>query len=185
MMLDFSDELRLPSGDGPPLRIDIRGDIDRKLLALVAAGLEDHPDAALLDIQIDSPGGHFGAAYDLYVVLRRHRAARKTARIRRAESGALLVAMAADERIADVGAPFLLHAAAQSPDGRWTAAQHLEAAADLEWIDSNMAAMFAYRTGCPIGVFVAAMADEEHAPLDWCLRHGIITKIKELQCRKN
>ncbi len=179
-LLDFADDdtPQLPSGDGVPTAVDIAGEIDWPMVERVAEQLDAHSDAAELRMRINSNGGEFGAAFDLYVHLSRHRAGRKIAHIDNAQSGALLVAMAADERIASVGAPILLHSTAQTPVGRWTAAKHAETADFLGWCDANMAAIFADRTGHPAAVFAAAMRDEELAPLDWCLHHNLITEVR-------
>ncbi|MGB3501860.1 MAG: ATP-dependent Clp protease proteolytic subunit [Mesorhizobium sp.] len=180
-LLDFDEAYwkRGASGDGPSARIDIVGEIDRDLTACIAAELEDCAEAVELEVYVDSPGGDFAAAFDLFVHIARHRAGRKTAIIRRAESGALLAALAADQRIAEPGASILLHGASAPCIGRETAAAHLEAAEHLRWLDANKAALFAHRTGMSPEIFAAAMADEEPAPLAWCLANNLITQIQE------
>lgn len=182
LLLAFDDEgeERLLSGDGPKARIEVMGAIDVNLTACIAADLEDCAEAAELEVFVASPGGDFGAAFDLYVYIARHRAAKKTAIIRKAESGALLVAMAADHRIAERDAPILLHGASAPCVGRATAASHTEAAEHLRWVDANIAALLAYRTGKSPEIFLAAMADEEPASLAWCLDMNLIHEIREL-----
>lgn len=181
ILLDFAvGPLSGLSGSGPPLHIDIRGDIDADLLARVASDLEAHPDAGELHLHVDSPGGYFGAGFDLFVALSNHRAARKVAHIRNASSAALLPVLAANHRVAAPSARILLHHVEQSPPGRWTAARHAETADFLAWLDASMAAGFELRTHTPAEVFLAALADEEPAPLDWCLATNLIHEIREL-----
>ncbi|WP_173988079.1 ATP-dependent Clp protease proteolytic subunit [Agrobacterium salinitolerans] len=181
ILLDFSpDKPSGPSGSGPALHIDIRGDIDAELLARVASVLDAYPDAAELHLHVDSPGGDFVPAFDMYVALSNHRAAHKVANIANASSAALLPVIAMDHRVAAPSARILLHQVEQCPRGRWTAAKHAETADFLSWLDASMAAGFAIRTGAPAEVFLAAMADEEPASLDWCLSTNILTEIRNV-----
>ncbi len=178
--LDFCDEPAGPSGDGPAVRVNVCGEITQRMAAAVAARLEASPEAGAINLHIDSNGGEFGAAFDMFVVLRRHRAAKKTAYVARAESAAALVMLAADHRIAMPGASVLLHGAAMAAQpGRWTADQHAEAADLLRWIDEQQAAIFAYRTAQPAEIFAAAILDEEPATAEWLLANNVIHKIKE------
>lgn len=179
ILLDFAvGPISGPSGSGPPLHVDICGDIDAAMLARVASDLDAHPDAAELHLHVDSPGGYFGAGFDMYAALSSHRAARKTAYITNASSAALLPVLAADRRIAKPDAHILLHQAEQLPRGRWTAGKHAETADFLTWLDASMAAGFALRTGTPADVFLAAMADEQPSSLDWCVQHKLIHEVR-------
>lgn len=178
--LDFRDKPAGPSGDEPAVRINIYGDINQRMAARVAAQLEGAPEAGAINLHIDSNGGEFGPAFDIFVLLRRHRAATKIAHVVRAESGAALVMLAADHRIAMPGAPVLLHGAAIAVQpGRWTADQHADAADLLRWVDDQQAAIFAYRTGRPAEIFATAMGDEESATPEWLLANNLIHEIKE------
>lgn len=176
ILIDFEDHPRPPAGTGPPLHLDITGEIEWRLVDRIAAQLADHQDAAELHLTINSPGGLVGAAFDLYAAIRRHPAGRKTALIHRAESAALLIALAADERTASPDNVILLHCAASGLTGRCTAQEHADAASQLAWVDANMAALLAYRTGHPAKTFAGAMADEEPSSIAWCRAVNILTE---------
>lgn len=176
ILIDFEDQPRPPAGAGPPLHLDITGEIEWRLVERIAAQLNAHQGAAEVHLTVNSPGGLVGAAFDLYAAIRRHPAGRKTALIRKAESAALLIAMAADERTASLDAVILLHCAASGLTGRCTAQEHEDAASHLRWVDTNMASLLAHRTGHRASTFAAAMADEEPSSLAWCRACNIITE---------
>ncbi|MDF2621323.1 MAG: Clp protease [Xanthobacteraceae bacterium] len=161
-----------------PVSIDIIGDIDTTMAERVGALLDAAPRAEHVVITIDSPGGRFPAALDIHALLAGHPAKRKVARIRRAESAAILVAMAADWRVAEPGAVILLHAAAMPASAaRLTAAAHREAARHLGWLDGQTAKLMERRTGTAAKVFMDAMQDEAPSSIDWCLRYGVVNEV--------
>lgn len=161
-----------------PVTVDIIGDIDTAMEERISAVLSAAPRADHIDIVVDSPGGSFPAALDIHALIASHPAKRKVARIRRAESAALLVALAADWRVAEPGAVILLHGAAiPASAARLTAAAHREVARHLDWLDGQTARLMESRTGTAAKVFLDAMQDEAAAPLDWCLRYGVINEV--------
>lgn len=152
--------------------VDIIGFIDTGTVAYVHDRLTE--PANDINILVSSDGGDLDAALDVYVTLLAH-PARKTAFIQNASSAALFIAMAADHRISLPDAKILLHQSELAPPaGRWTARQHDGTAALLRRYDGEMASVLSFRTGTPPSVFAAAMEDEEHASIDWCLTHGIV-----------
>lgn len=179
--LDFHDEPSGPAGNGPPLRVEIYGEITDGMESRIKAQLAGAPEASAIDLFVDSNGGDFGAAFNIFIHIRRHRAATKTAYITRAESGAAMVMLAADLRILKPGGTVLLHSAELVPPVRWTADQHTEAADLLRWLDRQTAQIFAYRTGQSAEVFAAAMRDEETAAREWLLTNNVIHEMEETQ----
>ncbi|MDF2810408.1 MAG: Clp protease [Microvirga sp.] len=161
-----------------PVTVDISGEIDTAMAERVHAALSAAPHAKIVTIMVDSPGGSFPAALDLHALIASHPARRKVARIRRAESAALLVALAADWRVAEPGAVILLHGAAMpASSARLTAAAHREAARHLDWLDAQTAWLMQSQTGTAAKVFLDAMHDEAPSSIEWCLRYGVINEV--------
>lgn len=142
----------------------IWNEIDREMVDRVADVLAKAPTAETLVIDIDSFGGEALAAFDLFVMLDRHPAARKIAFGAHVQSAAILPLLAGDERIARRGASVVLHPA------------HGGHADDLAWIDQQFAKIIAVRTGAPIETISKEQSTEEPSTLDWCLRNRIFTR---------
>lgn len=157
--------------------IEIIGEIDQAMPERVHRQLADADDH--LRLIVGSQGGDYDAASQIYEAIRQHPARLKTAFIGEASSGALLIALAADRRVAVRDASILLHVASQAPTDsrRWTAREYFAAARRLRRIDEEIAAMFSRRTGRPASVFLKEMKSETEAPLAWCLQNKIIHEV--------
>ena len=154
------------------MSISINGEITRELADDICASLENAPAVEEITASIDSEGGNFTAAFDLFVTMHHHPAGRKVAHILRAESAALLVALGCDHRIARSTAPILLHPVRHMDPGVITARRAAELADCLSWADRQFSEILAYRTGRPAELFLTE--DERSASLDWCLKTGLI-----------
>ncbi|WP_164761881.1 MULTISPECIES: ATP-dependent Clp protease proteolytic subunit [unclassified Mesorhizobium] len=171
------------SGSAGPehIDVDIHGHITRETYDRVKARLDAAPFARAINIDIDSHGGFVLPSVDLFVVIDRHPAERKVARLRQCASGAALVAMAADIRIAAPGCEILLHPSTMAlvDDGRRYTAEDLEHSADLmRQVDADILSVVAQRTGADRAVLAAEAATEVPADLAWCRAHRIIHEIE-------
>lgn len=138
--------------------------IDRAMVDRVAETLAKAPRAESLTIDVDSYGGAFFAAFDIFVLLDRHPATRKVAFGANVKSAALLPFLAGDDRIARRGASMLIHPVVGG---------HAD---DRPWLNSQFAKIISTRTGAAIEVISQEMQDEEPSALDWCLRNKIFTR---------
>jgi ATP-dependent protease ClpP protease subunit len=165
------------AADTDSLPIVITGELNRRMSDEIETLLRDRWTAAEVIVTIDSNGGNFVAAFDIFDALHRHPAERKVARINRAESGALLAALGCDIRIAHPSASLLLHPGRLTFDGELTAQTARKIADDLQWSDEQTAKIFAYRTGRPVEVFADEGLTETPTPLAWCLDMGVIHEV--------
>lgn len=160
--------------------VEIRGDIDQSLRERVEAELWAKHTARHLDIHIDSDGGDFDCSVALYRAIRFAPALTKTARMgRQCSSGALIIAMAGDLRIARADTEIVLHLVASSPpqNCRWTAAEHITAARLQSIMDRRMLSLMADRTGADFDALAAEASHERPSELAWCLKHGIVHEV--------
>lgn len=120
--------------------------------------LEALGEIGALDVYINSPGGDVFAGYAIYHMLRRH-PARVTVHVDGlAASAASVVAMAGDRIVMPAASMMMVHRA-------WTlacgdAARLLDIAAELERVDTQLAQLYADRTGKAIEDIEALMAAE-------------------------
>lgn len=164
------------------IEIDIRGSITEELFCDVMEKLASAPAAHSIDLIIDCPGGECFPAMLLHKKLRDHPAERKTAHIvGNCESGGLLIALAADRRIASRKASFLIH---QSRSGEysvtsWKAGDFQRQADQFRAIDADMFALIAQRTGIDVSTIQNIASDEIPSSIEWCLQNGVIHEIAE------
>lgn len=171
-------------GEGGPVHLDIliNGRINRELCSVVETQLKEAPAAQSIALYIDSEGGECGPSIDLHILIRRHPAPLKVAHLLgRCESAALLVALAADRRVAQGNTSVLLHNAAYEAidiHSRWTA-KHLETlASELQSIDDDFNAIMSQRTGCPVSAISVESKTEDQSSLRWCLDNGFIHEVQ-------
>ena len=144
--------------------VRIWNNIDRAMVDRVAEVLAKAPRAESLVVDVDSYGGEFTAAFDIFVMLDRHPATRKVAWGANVASAALLPLLAGNERIARRGASILIHPVTGGhPD-------------DRPWLDNQFAKIIAARTGATTEVISKEQQDEEPSSLDWCLKNKIFTR---------
>ncbi|KAB2700733.1 hypothetical protein F9K79_00445 [Ochrobactrum sp. Kaboul] len=164
------------------IEIAIKGSITEELFCDVMGKLASAPAAHSIDLIIDCPGGECFPAMLLHKQLRDHPAERKTAHIvGSCESGGLLIALAADRRIASRKASFLIH---QTRCGEysvtsWTAADFQRQADQFRAIDADMFALIAQRTGIDVSTIQNIASDEIPSSIEWCLQNGVIHEIAE------
>lgn len=167
------------------LEIEIYGDIDGPMADRVWRQVELTPHAREIILKIDSLGGDFEAASSIYMSVRHlHRAKAKSAVILgNCSSGALLVALAADRRIARRGTTVLMHSASTLPDEtfRWTAEALRRQANYLEVINDYLIEITCQRTGADRDIIAREMQNEEDSSFEWCVEHGLISEIMEGQ----
>ncbi|KAB2706484.1 ATP-dependent Clp protease proteolytic subunit [Brucella lupini] len=164
------------------IEIDIKGSITEELFCDVVEKLASAPAAHSIDLIIDCPGGECFPAMLLHKQLRDHPAGRKTAHIvGSCESGGLLIALAADRRIASRTSSFLIH---QSRCGEysvtsWKAGDFQRQADQFRAIDADMFALIAQRTNLDVSTIQNIASDEEPSSIEWCLQNGVIHEIAE------
>ncbi|MCQ9144570.1 MULTISPECIES: ATP-dependent Clp protease proteolytic subunit [Brucella/Ochrobactrum group] len=164
------------------IQIDIKGSITEELFCDVMEKLASVPAAHSIDLIIDCPGGECFPAMLLHKQLRDHPAERKTAHIvGSCESGGLLIALAADRRIASRKASFLIH---QTRCGEysvtsWTTGDFQRQADQFRAIDADLITIIAQRTGIDVSTIRDTASDEEPSSIEWCLENGIIHEIGE------
>ncbi|MBA8845692.1 ATP-dependent protease ClpP protease subunit [Ochrobactrum sp. RH1CCR137] len=164
------------------IEIDIKGSITEELFCDVVEKLASAPAAHSIDLIIDCPGGECFPAMLLHKQLRDHPAERKTAHIvGSCESGGLLIALAADRRIASRKASFLIH---QTRCGEysvtsWKAGDFQRQADQFRAIDADLITIIAQRTGIDVSTIRDTASDEEPSSIEWCLENGIIHEIAE------
>ncbi|WP_192798160.1 ATP-dependent Clp protease proteolytic subunit [Brucella intermedia] len=164
------------------IEIDIKGSITEELFCDVVEKLASAPAAHSIDLIIDCPGGECFPAMLLHKKLRDHPAERKTAHIvGGCESGGLMIALAADRRIASRKASFLIHQVRSVSDivTAWKAEDFQRQADQFRAIDADMFALIAQRTGTDVSNLEAIAANEEPSSIEWCLENGIIHEISE------
>jgi ATP-dependent protease ClpP protease subunit len=138
--------------------------IDRDMVDRVAETLARAPSAEHLTIDVDSYGGEFTAAFDIFVLLDRHPAMRKVSFGANIKSAALLPFLAGDERIARGGASLLIHPVVGG---------HPE---DRPWLNDQFAKIITARTGAPLDIISREQETEEPSTLDWCVQNKIFTR---------
>jgi len=164
------------------IEIAITGSIDELMFCDTVEKLASAPAAHSIDLIIDCPGGECFPAMLLHKQLRDHPAERKTAHIvGSCESGGLLIALAADRRIASREASFLIH---QSRSGEysvtsWKAGDFQRQADQFLAIDADMFALIAQRTGIDVSTIQNIASDEIPSSIEWCLQNGVIHEIAE------
>ncbi|MEN5278181.1 ATP-dependent Clp protease proteolytic subunit [Brucella sp. TWI432] len=164
------------------IEIAIKGPIDELMFCDTVEKLASVPAAHSIDLIIDCPGGECFPAMLLHKQLRDHPAERKTAHIvGSCESGGLLIALAADRRIASRKASFLIH---QTRCGEysvtsWKAEDFQRQADQFRAIDADLITIIAQRTAIDVSTIRAIAADEKPSSIEWCLENGIIHQIAE------
>jgi ATP-dependent protease ClpP protease subunit len=160
--------------------IEIIGEIDRHQRERVEDELWQKRAARDLTIIVDSEGGDFYHALAIFRAISFAPAETKTARLLGSCcSGAAIVAMAADKRIARPDTKLLIHMVGGDPSTtpRWTAAELRASANRLDALDRQWLSMMAERTGAPFDVLCQEAATEEYSSLDWCLANGIVHEV--------
>ncbi|MER9733045.1 ATP-dependent Clp protease proteolytic subunit [Mesorhizobium sp. M0217] len=182
-MREEASRARANGSAGPDhIDIDINGDISRETFERVKAKLDAAPFAKSIDIRIDSRGGDCFPSVDLFVVIERHPADKKVAILKQCASGAVLVAMAADIRLAAPGCEILLHPSSMVlvDDGRRYTAEELQRQADfMRKIDTDILTVIAQRSGADPAILAAEAATELPSTLAWCQQRGIVHEIEE------
>lgn len=163
--------------------VNVHGFIDRAEQQRIQRELDAAPHATAISLNIDSEGGATVPVIDTFIVLRRHPATTKIAVIHdRCQSGAVIVAMAADQRIAHPNSSLLLHPSALSisvnDDRRWTAADLRRKADDLQKIDEEFDELVALRAGCALSAIAEESHDEEPTPIQVALALGLIHEVR-------
>jgi ATP-dependent protease ClpP protease subunit len=161
--------------------IEINGEIDQRMRERVEGELWQKRAARELTIVIDSEGGDLHHSLAIFRACSFAPAETKTARLLGACcSGATIVAMAADRRIARPDTKILIHMVGSVPSTtpRWTAAELRASANRLDAMDRQWLSMMADRTGAPFDVLCREASTEEFSSLAWCLDHGIIHEVR-------
>jgi|GEM_PF-2790499 len=164
------------------IEIDIKGSITEALFCDVMENLASAPAAHSIDLIIDCPGGECFPAMLLHKKLRDHPAERKTAHIvGGCESGGLMIALAADRRIASQKASFLIHQVRSVSDivTAWKAEDFQRQADQFRAIDADLITIIAQRTAIDVSTIRDIASDEEPSSIEWCLENGIIHEITE------
>lgn len=165
------------------VHLEVRGNIDRARYQALKDQLDAAPYAREITMAIDSNGGDLFAVTDFFVIVRRHPAELKSAVIfGRAESGALICALAADRRVAHWYSSVLLHPCAfdftEHPE-RWTAERISREAEYLRDCDRDLFQLIASRSCADVTTIAAEASNEAPSPMDWCVRNGIIHRVIE------
>lgn len=164
------------------IEIAIKGPIDELVFCDTVEKLASAPAAHSIDLIIDCPGGECFPAMLLHKKLRDHPAERKTAHIvGGCESGGLMIALAADRRIASRKASFLIHQVRSVGDivTAWKAEDFQRQADQFRAIDADLITIIAQRTAIDVSTIRDIAADEKPSSIDWCLENGIIHEITE------
>jgi len=164
------------------IEIAIKGPIDELVFCDTVEKLASAPAAHSIDLIIDCPGGECFPAMLLHKKLRDHPAERKTAHIvGGCESGGLMIALAADRRIASRKASFLIHQVRSVGDivTAWKAEDFQRQADQFRAIDADLITIIAQRTGIDVSTIRDTASDEEPSSIEWCLENGIIHEIAE------
>jgi ATP-dependent protease ClpP protease subunit len=161
--------------------VEIIGEIDRHQRERVENELWQKRAARELTIKIDSEGGDLHHSMAIFRAIYCFAPAEtKTARLLGSCcSGATIVAMAADKRIARPDTKILIHMVGSEPSTtpRWTAAELRASANRLDALDRQWLSMMAERTGAPFDALCQEAASEEYSSLDWCLANGIVHEV--------
>jgi ATP-dependent protease ClpP protease subunit len=161
--------------------IEVSGEIDEANRQRIADQVWSNRSARHLEIVIDSEGGCFHASVAVYRAIRWSPAHTKHVRmLRQCSSGALLIAMAGDRRIAQPGTEILLHLVGSHPSAerRWTAIDHAEAVRHQSGMDRRMLSLIAERTGADFDDLIREASHERPSSLDWCLANGLVHEIE-------
>jgi ATP-dependent protease ClpP protease subunit len=162
-------------------QINIVDDINQAMEISVRDRLEAGRFATELHVTIDSRGGEFNAAIQIYRALRWHPAPVKRARLlRRCESAAVVVMLACDHRTASSDTVITVHGCGDMPDPQdhWSVQRHIEAIRALGELDERMLNLMADRTGSDLSVLAQEAADEDSMPLERALEIGLIHAIE-------
>lgn len=165
---------------GTTCRIAITGEISEATTAMVKRSLAAGTNAGTLIVEIDSPGGDLGAAFDIFDGIQSHGATTKiTEGVGAVHSAAALVFAAGDVRRLHANATVLLHGADLEPQaaGRWTASRFAAHQRRLETIDRGIAATIAERCGCKTETIEREMRDESLTPLARAKSIGLATEL--------
>jgi len=164
------------------IEIEIKGSIDELMFCNTVEKLASAPAAHSIDLIIDCPGGECFPAMLLHKQLRDHPAERKTAHIvGSCKSSGLMIALAADWRIASWNASFLIHQVRSIGDivTGWKAEDYQRQADQYRAIDADLITIIAQRTGIDVSTIRDIASDENPSSIEWCLETGIIHEITE------
>ncbi len=175
----------IPSSQATPsyLSIDIRGEIRAGTAAGVQKQIQAAPLAKTMMVTIDSVGGDYGEAMQIYALLREHPAKTKRGRVVSGScmSAAMLPLLACDVRVAWPQATLKIHqceiSLREHRDVRWTEFRLAEAAAQAERADVALVDLLVERTGHDRQWFIDEMATEDDLSLTDALKAGIIHEI--------
>ncbi|MBZ9603960.1 ATP-dependent Clp protease proteolytic subunit [Phyllobacterium chamaecytisi] len=164
------------------LEIVVDGYINREMYDRLKQQIDAAPCAHYLTLMINSDGGECAPSIDLYILLRRHPAPIKVALLQsRCESAAVLIALAADLRIAQADTNILLHPTSyelHKGSVRWTAKDIEEKAAELRSIDDDFNTITSQRTGCDVAIIQRESETEQPSTLAWCLANGFVHEVQ-------
>lgn len=180
--LKFAERHRTKGNYVRHIEIDIKGSIDELMFCDVMEKLASAPAAHSIDLIIDCPGGECFPAMLLHKQLRDHPAERKTAHIvGSCKSSGLMIALAADWRIASQNASFLIHQVRSIGDivTGWKAEDYQRQADQYRAIDADLITIIAQRTGIDVSTIRDIASDENPSSIEWCLETGIIHEITE------
>lgn len=128
-------------------------------------------------ILLASNGGDTKAAAEIVEALQPIRDRLTVRAIGRCDSAAVDILVQGRHREADASASFMLHRGAWEPTGRWTAARHRAAAAELDHDDAYAAAMYARQTGQPVARIARMMEAETRIFVTEAKRIGLIHEV--------
>ncbi len=162
--------------------IEIFGEINQDMRQRVEDNLAANIAARHLDIVIDSEGGDYWPSMAIYRAIRWAPALTKRVRMRRrCSSGAIVIAMAGDVRIAQRDTEIVLHKVGSFPSTtkRWTADDHAEAVRQQCAFDRKMLSLIAERTGASFEALTVEASNEQPSTMAWCLAHNFVDAVEE------
>lgn len=160
--------------------LHIAGEIDEQLANRVLDELHDHCLATTVNVHIDSKGGDYNAALRIHRAILWHAAPSKVAMLGKScMSAGMIVALAADRRIASPDTTLLFHGVGDRPDHseHWSVARHLIEIRRLREIDVEMLNIVADRTGADLAALAAEASNEDYMELDRGLQLGFIHEV--------
>jgi ATP-dependent protease ClpP protease subunit len=158
-------------GDGCTDDFICSSKVRKQLAACREAGAED------ITLLLNSRGGSFDASRKIYMAVRAYPGRISARIVGSCSSASLIPLMAADHREAVAGATMLLHRTEIMPVAgrtRWTADQHVAAAAAVRQADKDLAKFLSDKTGFWQSVFEEEMKSEHRMSLARAQKLGLI-----------
>lgn len=156
--------------------LPIQGTVDREMAETIRLAVESKPDQ--IHLVLDSPGGGADAARRIYHRLRHSGVPVSAHVVRRCESAAVLILLAADRRTASPNAKFTLHETAHESSLRLTATNIEKLVPELRDIDEHYRSIVVDRTGCDPQWLEQEERTEDDLPIADAVRHGFIQEIR-------